>query len=172
MPPAPKLSVTSARARALPEPPEVLFVSVAGGVTPTLLDASAEPVGVAESLASVEPVGVAESVGVDDSVGGDDSVGVADSVGQSVGLPVTSKHPLPLGVGCSDAELLGISVPQTAPTAQLGSSGWRGKAAPLAPMAGASENSIRTAAAATASRAGRAIAGADLDGVSIAVGLP
>ncbi|HEY7941830.1 MAG TPA: hypothetical protein VID25_07770 [Candidatus Limnocylindrales bacterium] len=172
-PPAPRLRTTRARASALPDPPGVLPVVVAGGVTPTLLEASAEPVGVAdpvgveESLGEADPVGVDDSVGVADSVGGAVSVGAAEPLGHGTGLPVTSKQPVSLALGASDADSDGASeddalalavsladsLGHTSPTAQpVGCAGTRG---PFAAIVGASDMSSSTPAAAMARRAGR-----------------
>ena len=125
----------------------MLPVVVAGGVTPTLLEASAEPVGVAdsvgveESLGEAELLGVADSVGGVDSVGGAVSVGAAEPLGHGTGLPVTSKQPVSLALGASDADsdgasedealALAVSVADslghTSPTAHpLGCAGMRG----------------------------------------------
>lgn len=151
--------MTRASANALPEPPGVPPVVVAGGVTPTLLEASADPVGEAEldgvdeSLGEADWLGVAESVGGVDSVGGAVSVGAAEPLGQGTGAPVTSKHPVSLALGASEA--VADSLGQTAPTAQpLGSAKSIGPR-PLAATVGARDMSSSTPAAASARRAGR-----------------
>ena len=102
-------------------------------------------------------------------MGGAVSVGAADPLGQATGLPVTSKQPVSLALGASEADSDGASDAealaladsladsdgdsQTAPTAhgcEESMGVW-----PLAATVGANDISSSTPAAATARRVGR-----------------